>query len=66
MNEWTFLGNVVRRTATRLRVNGTIRPLSYMPSYGAHKDKVHLTLCMAWRRMRSSGINPCILNLDAR
>ena len=47
MNEWMFPRNEVRRTVTRLRVNGTIRPLSYMPSDGAYKDKVTLSLSMA-------------------
>jgi len=47
MNEWMFPRNEVRRTATRLSVNGTIRPLSYMASYGAHTDKVTLNLSMA-------------------
>jgi len=47
MNEWMFPQNEVRRTATRLRVNGTIRPLSHMPSQEAYKDKVTLTLSMA-------------------
>jgi len=46
MNEWMFPRNEIRRKTTRLRVNGTIRPLCYMPSYGANKDMVTLTLSM--------------------
>jgi hypothetical protein len=47
VNEWMFPRNEVRRTATRLRVNATIRPLSHMPLYGAHKDKATFTLSMS-------------------